>query len=134
MSVDPSPVMDPAALDRLNRIGGQEFLVEMVELFLEHAPQRLTLANEAFAAGDLETVYRAAHSLKSTAANIGAARLQALAAELEERAAAGDAAAVEPMVQELNRRYERVRPELERERDRRKGRGTWVRKEEHDRE
>lgn len=132
MSVDPSPVVDAAALERLSRIGGQEFLIEMVELFLEHAPQRLTTANEAYAAGDLKTVYRTAHSLKSTAANIGAARLQSLAAELEERAAAGDAAAAGPMLEELNRRYERVRPELERERDRRKGRGTWVRKEEHD--
>lgn len=134
MSIDPSPVLDPAALERLNRIGGQEFLIEMVELFLEHAPQRLVSANEAFAVGDLETVYRAAHSLKSTAANVGAVRLQTLAAELEERAAAGDVAVAGPMVEELNRRYERVRPELERERDRRKGRGIWVRQEDHDRE
>lgn len=134
MSVDPLPVMDPAALERLNRIGGQGFLVEMVELFLEHAPQRLATANEALAEGDLKTVYRAAHSLKSTAANVGAARLQALAAELEERAAAGDAAVAGPMLEELNRRYERVRPDLERERDRRNGRDTWARKEEHDRE
>lgn len=134
MSSDNLPVMDPAALERLNRIGGQEFLVEMVELFLEHAPQRLTTANEAFAAGDLATVYRSAHSLKSTAANVGAARLQAMAAALEERAAAADVVAAGPMLEELNRRYDRVRPELEKERDRRKGRGTWVRKEEHDRE
>lgn len=134
MSVDPLPVMDPSALERLNRIGGQHFLVEMVELFLEHAPQRLATANEALAGGDLKTVYRAAHSLKSTAANVGAARLQALAAELEECAAAGDAATAGPMLEELNRRYERVRPDLERERDRRKRRDTWARKEEHDRE
>lgn len=134
MSVDPTPVMDPAALERLNRIGGQEFLVEMLELFLEHAPQRLATAHEAFDTGDLETVYRAAHSLKSTAANVGAARLQALAAELEERAAAGDATSAGPLLEELNRRYERVRPELERERDRRQGRGMWIRTEEQDRE
>jgi HPt (histidine-containing phosphotransfer) domain-containing protein len=134
MSADSMPAVDTAALDRLNRIGGQAFLVEMIELFLEHAPQRLATAREAFDAGDLDTVYRTAHSLKSTAANVGAEEVRAAAERLEERAAAGDATGSEPLLEEMVQRYGRARSELERERDRRKGRGTWIRREEHDRD
>lgn len=117
-------VLEDAALDRLLRIGGQGFLVEMIELFLEHAPQRLAVARQSYDAGDLTTVYRAAHSLKSTAGNLGARLLQGCAAQVEERAAAGDAEAIAPLLDEMERRYARVRTDLETERDRRKGAGT----------
>lgn len=114
-------VLDPAALERLLRIGGQEFLVEMIELFLEHAPQRLATARAAFEAGETTTLYRAAHSLKSTAGNLGARALQDSAEQAEARAAAEDLEAILPLLDEMEERYERVRSELESERDRRKG-------------
>lgn len=114
-------VLDPAALERLLRIGGQEFLVEMIELFLEHAPQRLASARTALAENDVKTLYRSAHSLKSTAGNLGARALQNMAADVEGRAAEEDLAPIPALLDELERRYERVRTELETERDRRKG-------------
>lgn len=125
MTVRPrTDLVDPGALERLNRIGGQEFLVEMIELFLEHSPQRLDAAHEALRDAEVSAVYRAAHSLKSTAANLGASALQAAAARVEDRAAAEDVKSLAPLLDEMNRQYERVRPELEAERDRRKGAGT----------
>ncbi|MEJ2540505.1 MAG: Hpt domain-containing protein [Gemmatimonadota bacterium] len=45
--------------------------------------------------GDLDELRRGAHSLKSSAANVGALRVSALAAELEQAADAGDRAACE---------------------------------------
>lgn len=117
-------VLDPAALERLLRIGGQDFLIEMIELFLEHAPHRLAAARAAFDAGEITTVYRAAHSLKSTAGNLGARALQATAEQAETRAAAEDVEAIPPLLTEMEERYERVRGELETERDRRKSAGT----------
>ena len=39
--------IEGAALDRLLRIGGQEFLLEMIDLFLENAPQRIRAAQDA---------------------------------------------------------------------------------------
>lgn len=125
MSADEATrALDPAALERLFRIGGQEFVVEMIELFLEHAPQRLETARTALDAGDMTAVYRAAHSLKSTAANVGARGLQSAAERAEGRAAAEDAQALSPLLEGMEHHYERVRPELETERDRRKGAGT----------
>ena len=113
--------IEGAALDRLLRIGGQEFLLEMIDLFLENAPQRIRAARDAVEAGDADGVYRAAHSLKSTAANLGARPLQRLAERLESRAAEGDVEALPPLVEEVARRYEQVRHRLESERKRRSG-------------
>lgn len=124
MSQRETTVLDPAALERLNRIGGQSFLVEMIDLFLQHAPERLAAAREAFAAGDMKAVYRAAHSLKSTSGNLGARALQATAEQVESRAVAEDAETIPPLLDELDRRYAAVRPELEAERDRRSGNPT----------
>lgn len=114
-------VVESAGLQRLIRIGGQEFLLEMIDLFLEHAPQRVRAAREAAGAGDDQGLYRAAHSLKSTAANMGARGLQRVAERVEGRAAAKDMAAVPPLVEEMAARYEDVRQRLEAERKRRSG-------------
>ena len=114
------PVLEAAALDRLLRIGGQEFVVEMIELFLENAPERLRAARAAHEQSDHQALYRAAHSLKSTAANLGARRLQHAAERTEARASAKDTVALQPLLDEMNRRYDQVRERLEAERDRRR--------------
>ena len=114
-------VLDDSALARLDRIGGGEFIVEMIELFLENAPIRLANAREAYDAGEPATLYRAVHSLKSTAANLGARSLQRAAEAAEERAKAEDMDALPPLLDDLDRRYEEARTELEAERDRLKG-------------
>jgi HPt (histidine-containing phosphotransfer) domain-containing protein len=65
-------------------------IAELLEMALETgAKHRRTLA-DALAAGDAQLVARAAHSIKGSAGNIGASRVAELAAELEERARAGD--------------------------------------------
>lgn len=88
-----SDVLDRAAATRLHRIGGTRLLQGMIELFLEHAPARLAAADAALAAGTLGEAERAWHSLKSSAGNLGAVRLQAAAGQAEAAAAAGDGAA-----------------------------------------
>ena len=117
----PDEVLEVATLERLNRIGGQEFLVEMIDLFLLHAPQRLRTAREALASGDLHQLYRAAHSLKSTAGNLGARGLEDVARRLEERASGGDAEAAGPLLEAVELAYDHVRARLEAERRRRSG-------------
>lgn len=116
---DELEVLEPAALDRLLRVGDQDFVIEMIDLFLAHAPQRLDAATSAAATGDLVTVHRSAHSLKSTAANIGAMRLQAAAAQVEAGASAGDAVGMLSLVERMQSSFEEVRQRLEAERARR---------------
>ncbi|MFO7892881.1 MAG: Hpt domain-containing protein [Longimicrobiales bacterium] len=112
-------VLDAGAIARLDRIGGSEFVVEMIELFLENAPQRLKTARDAFETGDTPTLHRAVHSLKSTAANLGARALQATAEAAEARANEADLAAMPPLLDELDRSYDAAKEALEAERDRR---------------
>ncbi len=54
-------------------------LAEVLQLFLEEVPPRMDRLRNACAAGNIEEVHRAAHSLKGSAGNIGAQRLSASA-------------------------------------------------------
>jgi HPt (histidine-containing phosphotransfer) domain-containing protein len=89
-AADPQP-HDVSATDRLLRLGGPGLLRRMAELFRENAPGRIAALREGAASGDAERVARAAHSLKSTAPNVGGAALAATARALEEAVATGDA-------------------------------------------
>lgn len=87
--LDHDPI-DPQALDRLRRLGGDTLLYKMRDLFLEHATQRLEAIQQGRRAGDLTAISRAAHSLKSSAGNLGAGELMDAAGRLEGLADAGD--------------------------------------------
>ena len=76
-------------LAELRTVGGEELVGELMAVFAEHAPERLRLAEQSFAAGDLEATAAALHSLRSASGTVGARRLTALAGRLE-RAARGD--------------------------------------------
>jgi HPt (histidine-containing phosphotransfer) domain-containing protein len=70
------PATDQSALDRLERFGGPKLLREMIALFVADAPRRIVLASDAAARGDLGGLEQALHSLKSSAAQLGALRMQ----------------------------------------------------------
>ena len=118
------PAVDSGALVRLDRIGGNDFVVEMIELFLENAPLRLQAAREALEGDDLTTLHRSVHSLKSTAANLGARALQATAQAAEARANEHDLEALPPLLDDLDRQFDEACSELKAERDRRRDAGA----------
>jgi len=72
------PATDPEALARLERFGGVKLLNEMIALFLDIAPGRLSTAADGLDRGDAPTVEDALHSLKSSSAQLGAPRLSRL--------------------------------------------------------
>lgn len=86
-----SEIIDPAALARLLDWGGEKLRDQMVRLFLENSGERLAHVEQGLATGDLRRVERGAHTLKSSAANIGATEVNRLAQRMEE-AASRDAA------------------------------------------
>jgi DNA-binding response OmpR family regulator len=82
--------IDPAALASLRELGGEDgqaLLESLCEQFLTAGVKLLNELEAAVAAADCEAAQRAAHTLKGSAANFGAADLVA-ACELAERAAA----------------------------------------------
>ncbi|HUH13287.1 MAG TPA: Hpt domain-containing protein [Longimicrobiales bacterium] len=91
----PEPtVLDARAADRMVRLGGLDLLDQRMALREEGGPQRIAAAEAAAAAGALPAVQRAAHSLKSSAGNLGLSALQQQAHEVESAAGAGERAAV----------------------------------------
>ncbi len=88
---DPS-VLDPTALARLLSILGGEFayLEELIDSFLEDAPQLLAELQGYVDRGDSGGASRIAHSLKSNGADFGASRFSELCKELEMRGKSGE--------------------------------------------
>ena len=111
------PTTDQSALDRLKRFGGAKLLGEMIALFLAAAPERIETARASAAGGDTEGAERALHSLKSSAAQLGAMRMQRLSEQGEHRARAGSLLGVTQLTQELDQELARVREWLIKARD-----------------
>ena len=107
-------VIDPAALTRLREWGGEKLLSQMIRLFLDNAPTRMEqIRSGARQDGDVGEAEQGAHSLKSSAANLGAEELRSLAAAMESRASDGDVEAVGGLLPLLEDAYTRAREALE---------------------
>lgn len=89
--MDEKPIVDPAALARLQGLGGDKLAVQMIRLYLENAAERLRQIDAGLAAGgDPSQAAAGAHSLKSSAANVGAMQVNATATAMEEAAHRGE--------------------------------------------
>ena len=111
--MDEGTVLDQATIENLRRLGGDDFVHEIIDLFLEHSPALLETINHGQTTANWDQVARAAHSLKSSAGNIGAARLQSLASDIEQAANISDVQASTPIINQLVPAYEIVVIELE---------------------
>lgn len=108
------PLLDPSGIRRLHDWGGATLVDKLLQLFLANTPVRMDEARSGLAEGDIGQVEQACHSLKSSAGNLGAARLQALAAEMEEKAAAGESDALDQMMPRLESIHAETCASLER--------------------
>jgi HPt (histidine-containing phosphotransfer) domain-containing protein len=99
--------LDDSALDKLRKLGGEKLVARMIDLFSSNGGQRVAAARAALQSADFPTAERAVHSLKSSAANVGAAALREMAQRAEDCAAARDeqglARMLDPLEAELTR-------------------------------
>lgn len=77
------PTIDQATFDELKQMSGEDFINELIDAFLDDAPNMIANIQQALARKDMESFRRNAHSLKSNANTFGATELGALAKELE---------------------------------------------------
>jgi HPt (histidine-containing phosphotransfer) domain-containing protein len=103
----PSPT-DAEALARLRRFGGDKLLREMIDLYLQAAPERLAAARIATEGGDLPAAELALHSLKSSSAQLGAARVGKLSERGEQIARAGSLDGIPAILAEMEAELGRV--------------------------
>ena len=107
-----SEVIDVKAQARLQEWGGPKLLNQMIRLFLENAPTRIQQTRKGLDEGNQRDAERGVHSLKSSAANVGAMKVSALAARMEDLANGGDLAAVGGLMGELETAYSAAQTEL----------------------
>jgi CheY-like chemotaxis protein len=92
----PSTVLDRGVLERLHAdLGGDNptLIVELIDILLADTPQLLTELRTALADAAANVVERAAHTLKSTSASLGAQSLASACGTLEALARDGQLAA-----------------------------------------
>jgi two-component system, sensor histidine kinase and response regulator len=91
-----SGALDRPALDSLQEdLGGPAALLRIVRLFLEQLDGQAEQIERDASSGELETLARNAHRMKSSAATLGAIELSELLAQLETTAGERDVAAVD---------------------------------------
>lgn len=109
-------LIDPVtikSLRTLNSDNSDDFLREIVALFAADLPERIAELEAALPEGNAAKFGRAAHSIKGSAANLGAARLRSAAENLETRARASGLAGIEPLVGQLKAEAARAQAALE---------------------
>jgi HPt (histidine-containing phosphotransfer) domain-containing protein len=114
-------VLDMNALEALRSLqedGEEDLLAELIDLFLEDAPTRITSLREAITREDWSAMGSWAHSLKGSCGSLGATHMADLCAKLEAmgRTGSGPRVDAERYQRELEAQYELVRDALQRER------------------
>lgn len=107
----PPPVIDLEVVESLKALdedGGCGLFLELIDLFVKDAATQVSALQAGLAAGDFKVVERAAHTLKSSSANIGASNLSALCSELEKLGRAGTLAGAAPLVAHTREAYVQV--------------------------
>jgi len=112
----PAPlIIDPQAIENLRALttgDDDAFLREIVGIFLEDTPKRITELEESLAGNDPLRFTRAAHSVKGSSSNLGAMALRAVAERLEHQSKQTGLTGVEALLAELKTEFARAATEL----------------------
>ncbi|HEY9779766.1 MAG TPA: ATP-binding protein [Leptolyngbyaceae cyanobacterium] len=114
----PAP-LDVKVLQSLRKMAGaraSDVLAQVVDNYIEQAPQLLQAMRNAVAKGDAVALHRAAHGLRSASANLGATALSQLCKKLEGMGKAGITAEALADVLQAEEAYETVKAALQIER------------------
>ncbi|MBW7894996.1 MAG: Hpt domain-containing protein [Opitutaceae bacterium] len=110
------PIIDPASIENLRALNpgdNDEFLREIVGIYLDDTPLRIGELESSLAGRDMEKFVRAAHSIKGSSANLGAMALRAVAERLEHHARKHGWDDAPAMVGAIKEEFALVRTELE---------------------
>jgi len=99
-------------LRALDPDGGMALAREVIKVYLGSSDKLLAQAEQAIAAADAESLRFAAHSLKSSAAYVGADRLSDLLLQLERCAREGKMCEAGPLFETAQREYEHSKRQI----------------------
>ncbi|NOT69472.1 MAG: response regulator [Methylophilaceae bacterium] len=89
----------------LDPLGGLGLIKNIMQIYLDTAGNTLQQIEQALAAGDADALRRAAHTLKSSSANVGAGALSELLRQIEVLAREGKIDEVKPLLPALHQAY-----------------------------
>jgi len=92
---------------------GSDILVELIGIFLEDTPPRLTTLVDAVAGGDAGAAEASAHALKSSCAQLGALGLSELCRQVELACKQGSVSETGPIIDQIQVEFRRVETALE---------------------
>lgn len=109
-------INDPNALDQyIDLMGeeGSEFIIDIIDTFLESAPDSFTLLDHSLATNDPATFRRAAHTLKTGCSTVGATVLAKNFLKLEEAGETGSLTSIRDLLEHCKREYKLLKTELD---------------------
>lgn len=114
---DAADVLDLAALSRLREaVSADEsssLLIELVEVFLSDAPERIAAMRQAVPVGAAGAVGMAAHALRGSSTYLGARGMAQICRALEALTEAQPVAGAIPLIDQLDHEFQRVKVALE---------------------
>jgi CheY-like chemotaxis protein/HPt (histidine-containing phosphotransfer) domain-containing protein len=106
--------LDLNSLERITALQ-PDLLAKVVEIYFQNSTNLMDTIRSAATSGDTTALSMAAHSMKSSSANLGALTLAELCKELEMKGRANNIDGVLPIVSYMEIEYARVKTALERE-------------------
>ena len=108
-------ILDPEAIANLRALSpddGGAFVKEILSIFLDDTQTRLADLRAGRDTGDTASFMRAAHSVKGSSSNVGAAELRDAAEKLEHQVKQHGLADTAALLAEVEAAFARVEPEL----------------------
>ncbi|MBI1760965.1 MAG: response regulator [Acidobacteria bacterium] len=102
-----------ARVHEMREESGDQFVNELLALFLHDIPARIEAVRTALAADDAKALIRAAHSLNGGSASVGARVMSELAADLERLGRRGELADAPVLLAQLEAEFASVRTTLQ---------------------
>ncbi|MDG4602991.1 MAG: Hpt domain-containing protein [Defluviicoccus sp.] len=105
---DTVPLLDSGVLQTLRDLSGpgdETFFVEVIDLYLKDSVALVGAIRQAALSRDAQALMPAAHSLRSSSGNVGAASLSAVCRALECAASGNGMDDVDPLLAQLERIY-----------------------------
>jgi PAS domain S-box-containing protein len=100
--------LDADALQNLRDLGGDDFLGEVVDVFLTDAAELIATLRSSLEQRDGEELRRAAHTLKSNSATLGAEAFAELCRTVEQQAKTGHLDGLSELVDRIEQEYPAV--------------------------
>jgi len=105
------------AFEKVKSEDGSDFVIELIDLYLEGTPQRIQAIREAAFEKEWVLLKRTAHTIKGSSGTLGLHRVAQVCQELEVTLSSNDA--IDGLVQALESRFAEAREALIAERKRR---------------